>query len=666
MNWLLDNSAVALVLALVVMLVGCTVRPAPAVMHVLWLFVLLKLVTPPLLEVPLWAAPVAPVATAPKPTPIVQDPTPGVAADRIGPELPGRASEAMAAAARSSRQPDAATAAWSLGTALMVGWAVGSSLFVMWLAIGILRARRRLLRLPQAPQWLRREVEHLAAQLGVHVPELLDDARAGSPCVWSLGRVRLLLPAHELAALSRKGRSTVLVHELAHLRRGDHWVAHLELALAALLWWHPLFWFARARLRLWAELACDAWAIASVPDATLDYATVLVDAVARPDSAVPGMTVLAARPAARAAFERRLQMILNENVPCRASRGWWLPFATLGVGLFAVPVAAQRESQDPVRIEIKVNGRDVTGLSEAEREAVIAKLKQQAKAVDPARQEPAPKKLAKKRAVVDPADPEAGDMQHEIQKALAEAKLEIANDEGLRELGLTGDVEKLIQRIGAGKDVGDEVSTFVQKATKGAKNLVVKEIRGDADLRELGLTGDVESLVGKLLDGANCDAELDHLIKKAMGSAMHKVTTELRNDPDLKELGLSEDIQGLVEKAMRGALQGMKAGKKGGSFDFDFDFDSDFDSHFDMKSDSAKSEDHQSSSKKDHQESHDGQNHADSGKAKDPTRAENKSGTKGSGKKKADKKNEKTEKTEKTEKSEKKAKEPLLGAFVSH
>src|SRR5262249_47707679 len=155
---------------------------------------------------------------------------------------------------------------------------------------------------------------------------------------------------------------------------GDHLVAHAELLLAILLWWHPLFWLARARLRHWAELACDAWALASVPGAQLDYAGVLIDAVATPDSAVPGMTVLAARPAARAAFERRLTMILDEKVSCRIGRGWWLSLAVLGVGLCAAPAPAQKPDRRPVRVEVKVNGKDLDELTPAERRAALNQL----------------------------------------------------------------------------------------------------------------------------------------------------------------------------------------------------------------------------------------------------------------------------------------------------
>src|SRR5438477_11197482 len=67
---MLGNAAVAVGLALLALAVGYAVRP-PAVRHAAWLLVLLKLVTPPLFNIPLpvlpasWAAPPAePVAPA--------------------------------------------------------------------------------------------------------------------------------------------------------------------------------------------------------------------------------------------------------------------------------------------------------------------------------------------------------------------------------------------------------------------------------------------------------------------------------------------------------------------------------------------------------------------------------------------------------------------------
>jgi len=76
--------------------------------------------------------------------------------------------------------------------------------------------------------------------------------------VWGLGRAQLLWPARLLEGMPAGWQRAVLAHELAHLKRRDHWVGWLQLAAACLWWWYPLFWYVRGQLRREAELACDA------------------------------------------------------------------------------------------------------------------------------------------------------------------------------------------------------------------------------------------------------------------------------------------------------------------------------------------------------------------------------------------------------------------------
>jgi beta-lactamase regulating signal transducer with metallopeptidase domain len=61
-------------------------------------------------------------------------------------------------------------------------------------------------------------------------------------------RYPVVLPMRLLSALDKQQTAMVLAHELAHLRRRDHWVRGLELVVSVLYWWNPLVWWVRRRL----------------------------------------------------------------------------------------------------------------------------------------------------------------------------------------------------------------------------------------------------------------------------------------------------------------------------------------------------------------------------------------------------------------------------------
>ena len=123
MNWLVVNTLTAAALALLTLAIGRWGRPAPAVMHGLWLFVLLKLVTPPLFEVPIdvsWAREPAPVRTVV--LPLTLDASPLAAPS---PRVADAAPRSVATAAVPWTWRRAAVLAWALASVLasVLAWA---------------------------------------------------------------------------------------------------------------------------------------------------------------------------------------------------------------------------------------------------------------------------------------------------------------------------------------------------------------------------------------------------------------------------------------------------------------------------------------------------------------------------------------------------------------
>ncbi|MCH5377876.1 MAG: M56 family metallopeptidase, partial [Planctomycetes bacterium] len=82
------------------------------------------------------------------------------------------------------------------------------------------------------------------------------------PVVWGIIRFRLLLPAAARQWSGEQLRS-VLLHELAHIKRRDTVVQLLAQVACALHWFNPLVWFAAWRLHVERERACDDFVLAN-------------------------------------------------------------------------------------------------------------------------------------------------------------------------------------------------------------------------------------------------------------------------------------------------------------------------------------------------------------------------------------------------------------------
>ncbi|MBP7053909.1 MAG: hypothetical protein KBE65_23090 [Phycisphaerae bacterium] len=97
-----------------------------------------------------------------------------------------------------------------------------------------------------------------------------------SPIIWCWTREPVLL-VHARAATHPDGVdwAGIFCHELAHLKRRDHVSGLFAEILATLLPWHPLLWWAAARLAKLSEQACDDWVLAA-GQSGVDYAETLL------------------------------------------------------------------------------------------------------------------------------------------------------------------------------------------------------------------------------------------------------------------------------------------------------------------------------------------------------------------------------------------------------
>jgi beta-lactamase regulating signal transducer with metallopeptidase domain len=354
-SMLLGNAAVAIALALIALVAMRLGRPAVA--HVLWLLVIVKLLTPPLWRVEVIAddarldareavivieAGTADGTTSPEFTHTTAATVAESPVTRVTPRQTPPAAHAVPVSPLFSPAPRVTTLCVPC---LLAGvWTVGSFAWATITLIRIARFRRLLRASRPAAGDLSDEVAGVAARIGVRrVPELRLVDAAISPMLFFLGRrVQLVLPERLIEQMSRGQREGVIAHELAHLRRGDHWVRLLEMVATAILWWHPLLWLARRGLREAEEQCCDAWVVALLPDARRRYADALVDTLEL--VAARGLTLPAgATGLGRIAhLQRRLTMILTMNAPKSLSASGKLALALLALALLPMlPVRGQ-------------------------------------------------------------------------------------------------------------------------------------------------------------------------------------------------------------------------------------------------------------------------------------------------------------------------------------
>jgi hypothetical protein len=190
--------------------------------------------------------------------------------------------------------------------------------------------------------------------------------------LWAIGGPpRLFVPAELLSLLSVEQLDTLLLHELAHLRRRDHWVRVLEFVVMGLYWWHPAVWYARRELREAEEQCCDAWVVSTLPGAGRTYASALVDTLDFLSLAQPAVPPLASGLGQIADLKRRLTMIMGGTTP--RSLTWPGCLAVLCLAAFLPMLPAQPPSDDAIEIQ-KDDGKSQLDKEKAELDKLEADL----------------------------------------------------------------------------------------------------------------------------------------------------------------------------------------------------------------------------------------------------------------------------------------------------
>ncbi|MDA1247938.1 MAG: DUF1549 domain-containing protein [Planctomycetota bacterium] len=267
-----------------------------------------------------------------------------------------------------SSQPvatDPAVASWNWHNALPLVWAIGFLVLILRLMAARLmlwssERRGTLLALScrqdeggkattSSDASIITAFEDAARQLEIFqsVSLLLHSDRT-IPVVWGILRHRLLLPVAARQWSSEQLRS-VLLHELAHIKRRDTIAQLLGQMACALYWFNPLVWFAAWRLHVERERACDDLVLANGVRASA-YAEHLLNVATRLSSS-PWTRACGLAMARNSSLEDRLSAVLNDKRNRRSVTSAVVTVALLLGASLAIPVAmVQAVDQMPVEI----------------------------------------------------------------------------------------------------------------------------------------------------------------------------------------------------------------------------------------------------------------------------------------------------------------------------
>ena len=329
-----SNLLVALVLVILALVLQRRYR-ANALANVVWVLILLKLLTPPLVSLPLVEL-----------ESLVES-SPSTLTRSVVAEEGGFTDVVISAAELDSQDAtrvelgfvDNGSSIFSqVIVALGLVWIGVSALLLSVSLFRIIRFHIQIHRQSKSVEpWVQRSGHEVAATLGlVKTPQISVLPANISPFVWWLGgRPQIFLSQVAMEQLQPSELRLVLAHEMVHIKRFDHCVRWLEWLAAAALWWNPVMWVARKQLRLTEEMACDAAVVQMTGVAKYDYASSLLNMAEILAKSTNRPPTVASEFNSGGDLEKRLKMIIS-NKQLNISQGMRMLTIALAVCIFPV------------------------------------------------------------------------------------------------------------------------------------------------------------------------------------------------------------------------------------------------------------------------------------------------------------------------------------------
>ncbi len=232
----------------------------------------------------------------------------------------------------------------SLAIYLFVAWGVIASALLLRLAISLAHVWR--LR-SEASELKVGELDPIVCDIFAESSRqvrVLVSGRMRVPAAIGFLRPAIIVPTWALRDLPTDELRSILLHELAHLRRWDDWTNLAQKVLKALFFFHPAVWWIESRLSLEREMACDDRVLAETSSPRA-YATSLLSLAER-----VGLSRTIALAQAALGRARHTSVRIAQILDSKRPKGTriWKPALGFGVAITAVAFVAVPYAPDLV------------------------------------------------------------------------------------------------------------------------------------------------------------------------------------------------------------------------------------------------------------------------------------------------------------------------------
>jgi len=182
---------------------------------------------------------------------------------------------------------------------------------------------------------------------------------ATSPAVCGLFRPVILVPNEIGPNLGSGALRQVLMHELAHIKRGDLWINLVQTLLQIVYFYNPLLWLTNACIRRVREQAVDETVQAALGEKAAEYPETLLN-VARLAFEKPALSLrFIGVVESKSQLNQRIKKMLTHPIPKSAKLGLTGLMVIIITAAILLPMA--KAESDPPSLIIKGRVVDVSG-----------------------------------------------------------------------------------------------------------------------------------------------------------------------------------------------------------------------------------------------------------------------------------------------------------------